>query len=109
MRSDACSIKRKCDGQTVYVSFFAKLNAQGYLTDLWFPYAGTVTVSEEGVIVFDALNSYDRTIKVTLYPKDETAVENTKAESTAAKRIENATLIIEKNGNIYNVQGVEVK
>lgn len=98
-----------CDGQTVYVSFFAKLNEQGYLTDLWFPYAGTATVDEEGVIVFDALNSYDRTIKVTLNPKKDTSVENAKAESTAAKRIENATLIIEKNGVKYNVLGTVIK
>lgn len=61
------------------------------------------------MIVFDALNSYDRTIKVTLYPKDETAVENTKAESTAAKRIEDATLIIEHNGKIYTVTGAELR
>ena len=93
-----------CDGQNVYVSFFMDKNY-----NIWFPYAGTVTVSEEGVIVFDALNSYDRTIKVTLNPKDETSVENAKAESTAAKRIENATLIIEKNGVKYNVLGTVIK
>lgn len=95
-----------CDGQYVYVSYFATFNAQGYLNSLWFPYAGTATVSEDGVIVFDALNSYDRTIKVTLNPKKEQAIENVEKDATnAAKRLENNMLIIEKNGKKYNVIG----
>lgn len=99
-----------CDGQKVYVSFFGKFNAQGFLTDLWFPYAGEVTVSEDGVIVFDALNSYDRTIKVTLNPKKSEGVENiAEKASNAAKRIENNMLIIEKNGVKYSVIGNVIK
>lgn len=99
-----------CDGQKVYVSFFATFNAQGYLNSLWFPYAGTATVAEDGVIVFDALNSYDRTIKVTLNPKKEQAIENVEKDATnAAKRLENGLLIIEKNGVKYNVIGNVVK
>jgi len=93
-----------CDGQNVYASFFMDFNY-----NIWFPFAGQATIDGDGVIVFDALNSYDRTIHVTLYPKQETAVENAKAESNAAKRIENATLIIEKNGMKYNVLGTVIK
>ena len=93
-----------CDGQNVYVSFFMDTNY-----NLWFPYAGTVTVSEDGVVTVNALNSYDRTIKATFNPKKEDAVENTKAVSTASKRLEDATLIIEKNGVQYNVLGTVIK
>ena len=93
-----------CDGQNVYVSFFMDTNY-----NLWFPYAGTVTVSEDGVVTVNALNSYDRTIKATFNPKKEDAVENTKAVSTANKRLEDATLIIEKNGVQYNVLGTVIK
>ena len=65
---------------------------------------------EGGVIVFDALNSYDRTIKVTLNPKKTESVENV-AEKTvnAAKRIENGMLIIEKNGVKMNILGTRIK
>ena len=95
-----------CDGQKVYVSFFATFNAQGYLNSLWFPYAGTATVDEEGVIVFDALNSYDRTIKVTLNPKKEQAIENVEEKAANLnKRLENGMIVIEKNGVKYNVIG----
>ena len=94
-----------CDGWYVYTSFFMDVNTY----DIWFPYAGEVTVGEDGVIVFDALNSYDRTIKVTLNPKDDTAVENTKAASTASKRLENNMIVIEKNGVQYNVIGTVIK
>ena len=93
-----------CDGQYVYVSYFMDSNY-----NIWFPFAGTATVDEEGVIVFDALNSYDRTIKVTLNPKTE-GVENVAEKATSIeKRIENGMLIIEKNGVQYNVIGNVIK
>ena len=38
-----------------------------------------------------------------------TGVENTAADTKAVKRIVNGQLIIEKNGKIFNAQGVEVK
>jgi len=95
-----------CDGQSVYPSFFMDKNTY----DIWFPYAGNATVDEEGVIVFDALNSYDRTIKVTLNPKKPEGIENVEKDATnAAKRLENGLLIIEKNGVKYNVIGNVIK
>ena len=94
-----------CDGYQVYVSFFMDSNY-----NIWFPYAGTATVDENGVIVFDALNSYDRTIKVTLNPKKEEAIQNVEEKATSIeKRIENGMLIIEKNGVMYNVIGTVIK
>ena len=94
-----------CDGQYVYVSYFMDNNY-----NLWFPYAGTVTVDEEGVIVFDALNSYDRTIKVTMNPKKPEGIENVEKNATDLnKRLENNMIIIEKNGVKYNVIGNVIK
>ena len=94
-----------CDGQYVYVSYFMDNNY-----NLWFPYAGTVTVDEEGVIVFDALNSYDRTIKVTMNPKKPEGIENVEKNATDLnKRLENGMIIIEKNGVKYNVIGNVIK
>lgn len=95
-----------CDGYSVNPSFFGTINAQGYLTQLWFPYQGNIVVDEKGVIVVDVINTYDRTIKVTLNPKKEQGVENVEKDATnAAKRLENGLLIIEKNGVQYNVIG----
>ena len=94
-----------CDGTAVYVSFFMDNNF-----NIWFPYAGEVTVSADGVIVFDVLNSYGRTIKVTLYPdKGTTGVDNITTDVKATKVLRNGQLLIEKNGKIYNATGAEVK
>jgi hypothetical protein len=98
-----------CDGYSVYPSFFAKENEQGYLTDLWFPYQGTITVDEEGVIIVDVLNTYDRAIKVTMHPGSEEAVENVETVSNLNKRMENGLFIIEKNGVQYNAIGNVIK
>ena len=94
-----------CDGYSVSPSFFGKFNAQGYLTDLWFPYQGTITVDEEGVIAVDVINTYDRTVKATLNPKKEQGVENTEVTREINKRLENDMIVIEKNGVKYSVIG----
>ena len=108
-----CSIKGEpmtvytgsCDGMYVYPSFIMDWNY-----NLWFPYIGTVTVDEEGVIVVDALNTYERTIKIKLNPKKEQGIENIeKGASDLNKRLENGILIIEKNGVQYNVIGNVIK
>lgn len=93
-----------CDGQYVYVSYFMDKNY-----NLWFPYAGTATVDEEGVIVFDALNSYDRAIRVTLNPAKSAVEEVEVNAANATKRLENGLIIIEKDGVKYNVVGSEIK
>ena len=93
-----------CDGQYVYPSFFMDNQY-----NLWFPYAGTITVGEDGVIVVDALNSYDFPIKVTLNPSTE-AIENVQNDANSMnKRLENGLLIIEKNGVKYNAIGNVIK
>jgi hypothetical protein len=98
-----------CDGYSVYPSFFAKENEQGYLTNLWFPYQGTITVDEEGVIIVDVLNTYDRTIKVTLNPKAQGIEETEETVSGTSKRLENNMIIIEKNNVQYNILGNVIK
>jgi hypothetical protein len=93
-----------CDGQNVYASFFMDNQY-----NIWFPFAGTATIDANGVITFDALNSYDRTINVTLNPA-QTAVENVEQNAVNTnKRIENGQLIIEHNGVKYNAIGAEIK
>lgn len=93
----------------VYPSFFGTTNAAGQVTNIWWPYAGTITVGEDGVIVVDALNSYDLPIKVTINPKKEEGVENVEATKEINKHLENGMLIIEKNGVKYNAIGNVIK
>ena len=57
----------------------------------------------------DVLNSYGRTIKVTLYPNGATGVDNITTDVKATKVLRNGQLLIEKNGKIYNATGAEVK
>lgn len=90
-------------------SYAGVTNSQGELTNIWWLVSGKVTVEESGVIVVDALNSYDKLIKCQLGKSSEEAVENTAANAKAVKRLENNTLIIEKNGVLYNVLGAELK
>ncbi len=89
-------------------SFAGIIGSQG-ITNIWWIVSGKVTVEESGVIVVDALNSYDKLIKCQLGKSSEEAVENTAANAKAVKRLENNTLIIEKNGVQYNVLGAELK
>jgi len=80
-------------------------NAQGYVEiPIWFMVSGTMTVNADGSIVVDALNSYGRTIHSVLGAQ--TAVENVSAEAAASKRIVNGMLLIERNGAVYNAQGI---
>lgn len=97
-----------CDGSSVYYSFFGYTDAEGYITDMWFPVSGTVIVSETGVISVDALNSYGQRIVAQLGEWPE-GIENTEAETVATKRIVNGQLVIEKNGVRYNAVGTVVK
>ena len=92
----------------LYPSFVGYQGSQGY-TQIWFLVEGTVTVSANGDIDVDALNSYGRSIKCHLSKGGETAIENTKAAVNATKRLVNGQLLIEKNGARYNAIGTLVK
>lgn len=97
-----------CNGTSVYYSFLGYTDAEGYITDMWFPVSGTITVSETGVISIDALNSYGKRIIAQLGQWPE-GLENAEAETVATKRIVNGQLVIEKNGVKYNAVGTVVK
>lgn len=94
--------------QYIYGSFAGSLDAEGYINiPFWFFAEGEVTVQEDGVILVDVVNTKGAAIKSQLGIG--TAVDNINADAVAAKRLENATLIIEKNGVRYNVLGSVVK
>jgi hypothetical protein len=58
----------------------------------------------------NAVNSYDVPIHIVFDgTKQTTAVENITTEKGATKRIENGQLLINRNGNTYNVLGASVK
>ena len=77
----------------------------GYVAvPLWFMVSGTVTINADGSIVIDALNSYGRAIQCTLSAWS--AVEHVSADAVASKRIVNGMLLIERNGEVYNAQGI---
>lgn len=84
---------------------FAGITSSEGITNVWFIVAGKITVNADYSIDIDALNSYGRTITSHMTGR-ETAVEEVKVESVATKRIENGTLLIERNGALYDAQGI---
>ena len=94
------------EGQ-IYGSFAGTLNG-GYINiPLWLFASGKVIVNEDGSIDVDALNTKGAAIKCHL--GNAQGLKNVDAEATAAKRLVNGVLVIEKNGVLYNAQGAVVK
>lgn len=83
---------------------FTALPADGYKFVNWTDAAGA-EVSTEAVYTFTVTAEVTYTANFAL----STAIDNTTAEKTAVKRIENGTLIIEKNGVRYNALGTVVE
>jgi hypothetical protein len=77
--------------------------------------AGTVTVekmeSNTMRLIVDAVNSYDRPVKLSYVGPVDTSVENTATETTSGvkKQIINGQLYIIKNNKVYSIMGVQVK
>jgi hypothetical protein len=95
--------------QKIYGSFAGSLDAEGYVNiPLWLLNAGTVTVTESGVIEVEATNTWGREINCRLgeYPE---GIENTDAKAAAQKVVRDGKLIIIKNGVEFNAQGTIVK
>lgn len=84
--------------------FAGYLNAQGYISQVWFIVEGNVTV-QGGRITVHALNSYGRSIDAVLNSR--TGIEDVKADdnNNAEKFMRNGNLIIRRNGVEYNAQG----
>lgn len=87
----------------IYPSCAGYQSAQG-VTNVWFLVSGTVVVNADGSIVVNAQNSYGKSIQATLNAS--TAVETVGVDAVAAKRIVNGALLIERNGEVYNAQGI---
>ncbi|MBR1878448.1 MAG: hypothetical protein IJ814_05520 [Paludibacteraceae bacterium] len=77
---------------------------------LWSIVSGTVTVQESGAVAVEARNSFNRIIRCRLGTAETPeSIGNIDAGATATKRLENGTLVIEKNGIRYNVTGSVIR
>ena len=94
----------------IFPSFAAILDAEGYISNVWYLVSGAIAIDEELNILVSAQNSLGHDIVLTIYANGEgSAVEATKAEIKAIKRIENGQLVIIKNGVKYNAVGTVVR
>ena len=77
----------------------------------WSGYKATFNTSNEsGISVFEVKDGqYYRYLKVTYPASSTTALEQTDANAKATKILRNGILLIEKNGKLFNAQGVEVR
>lgn len=97
---------------------YATYSIAGYANEhkqferIWFIVSGNVTVSDEGAIVVEALNSNGGTVRCQLNRRTE-AIENVADDKeqhiSGRKVIREGSLIIEQNGKIYNAQGILIK
>lgn len=92
----------------LYPSYAATLIQQDgkwYINNVWYIVGGKVTVNADYSIDVAAVNSYGKSI-ISHMTGRQTPVEEVKVESVATKRIENGTLLIERNGALYDAQGI---
>jgi hypothetical protein len=88
-------------------------DGKGIVPPLYFIVGGTVEVENRDgklYIEVNAVNSYNVPIHIVFDgTKQTTAVENITTEKGATKRIENGQLLINRNGNTYNVLGAQIQ
>ena len=102
-------------GGSVYPSFYGFMSAdgRGLVTPLYFLVGGTVVVEKRDgklYIEVNAVNSYNVPIHIVFDGTKKTSgVENVTTEKDASKRIENGQLLINRNGNTYNVLGAQIQ
>ena len=102
-------------GGSVYPSFYGFMSAdgQGIVTPLYFLVGGSVVVEKrDGKLYLEvnAVNSYNVPIHIVFDGTKKTSgVENVTTENGASKRIENGQLLINRNGNTYNVLGAQIQ
>lgn len=99
-------------GNNVYPTFWATMDAEGYLyVPMFFCVDGSVVVSYdvagELVLEVNATNTWGNTLHLTLN-KPATAIENVEAGAKAIKAIKNGHLVIEKNGVKFNALGLKL-
>ena len=97
------------EGNSIYGSFAANLNASGQITvPLWLFNEGSVTILENGVIQVNVTNTWGAQVHCQLGSWPE-AIDNTEAAVKATKLVRNGQLLIIKNGVEYNAQGATLK
>jgi hypothetical protein len=102
-------------GGKVNPSFYGLMSedGKGIVPPLYFIVGGTVEVENRDgklYIEVNAVNSYNVPIHIVFDgTKQTTAVENITTEKGATKRIENGQLLINRNGNTYNVLGAQIQ
>ena len=102
-------------GGSVYPSFYGKMSedGKGIVPPLYFMVGGTVEVENRNgklYIEVNAVNSYNVPIHIVFDGTKQTSgVENITTEKGATKRIENGQLLIQRNGNTYNVLGAQLQ
>ena len=80
-------------------------NEDNQYSQIWYLVSGTVTVSENGAITVEALNSNNKTVRCHLdRPEGIEAV--TPTGTTSGKTLREGLLLIEHNGKTYNAQGI---
>ena len=102
-------------GQSIYPSFYGFMSedGRGIVTPLYFMVGGTVEVENRNgklYIEVNAVNSYNVPIHIVFDGTKQTSgVENITTEKGATKRLENGQLLIQRNGNTYNVLGAQIQ
>jgi hypothetical protein len=101
-------------GNGVLPSFYAQIFEDGSLVvPIWLLVDGTVEVrkDEDGNphLEVNAFNSYGVPVHITYDGSFTSAVENITTEKGATKRIENGQLLINRNGELFNVLGTRVQ
>ena len=101
-------------GNGVLPSFYAQIFEDGSLVvPIWLLVDGTVEVTkdEDGNphLEVNAFNSYGVPVHITYDGSFTSAVENITTEKGATKRIENGQLLINRNGELFNVLGTRVQ
>ena len=93
-------------------SFYATHDGE-YFTSLYFLVDGTVEVSKKNgqlCMEMHALNSYDVPVHIVYDPTATTALSNSPSPIThSPKVLRHGQLLIEREGKIYNAQGIQIK
>ena len=93
----------------IYASYAAIVDANDYLTNVWYMVSGTVVVAEDGTITVNALNSKGNTISVIMHNGGQAGIENVVLEDSARKVMVDGAMYIIRDKKMYNAQGAVVR
>ena len=91
------------------LSLAGLINGSREFTNVWYIVSGNVTIGEDGIITVDALNSNGKKVNCKLLA-DVSGIEDVKTDAVkVSKYIENGQILINRNGKVYNIQGIQMK